>query len=99
MSVVLLSHRLYEDGMTVLEQGAQTVVADSSDLTNNLDLVKQAPFFTDVNDSRLSRVQQALRSLALVVADEPEVAAACTGSPIRPARGTLARVCSRLSTS
>jgi len=43
-----------------------------------LDLVRQVPFFTDVNDTRLSRVQQALRSLALVVADEPEVAAACT---------------------
>jgi AcrR family transcriptional regulator len=43
-----------------------------------LDLVRQVPYFTDVNDTRLSRVQQALRSLALVVADEPEVAAACT---------------------
>ena len=43
-----------------------------------LDLVRQVPFFTDVNESRLSRVQQQLRSLALVVADEPEVAAACT---------------------
>ena len=43
-----------------------------------LDLVSQVPFFTDVNDTRLRRVQQALRNLALVVADEPEVAAACT---------------------
>lgn len=43
-----------------------------------LDLVRQVGYFTDVNESRLSRVQQALRSLALVVADEPEVAAACT---------------------
>lgn len=43
-----------------------------------LDLVRQVPFFTDVNDTRISRVQQALRSLALVVADEPELAAACT---------------------
>ena len=43
-----------------------------------LDLIQQVPYFTDVNDARLSRVQQALRSLALVVADEPEVAAACT---------------------
>lgn len=43
-----------------------------------LDLVRQVPYFTDVNESRVSRVQQALRSLALVVADEPEVAAACT---------------------
>lgn len=43
-----------------------------------LDLIIEVPYFTDVNDSRLSRVQQALRSMALVVADEPEVAAACT---------------------
>lgn len=43
-----------------------------------LDLVRQVPYFTDVNDALLNRVQQALRSLALVVADEPEVAAACT---------------------
>ena len=43
-----------------------------------LDLICEVPYFTDVNDSRLSRVQQVLRSLALVVADEPEVAAACT---------------------
>ena len=43
-----------------------------------LDLIREVPFFTDVNEGRLSRVQQALRSLALVVADEPEVAAACT---------------------
>jgi AcrR family transcriptional regulator len=43
-----------------------------------LDLVRQVPFFTDVNETRPHRVQQALRSLALVVADEPELAAACT---------------------
>ena len=43
-----------------------------------LDLVRQVEYFTDVNDTRLHRVQQALRSLALVVADEPELAAACT---------------------
>jgi AcrR family transcriptional regulator len=43
-----------------------------------LDLVKQVPYFTDVNDSMVSRVDQAVRALTLVVADEPEVAAACT---------------------
>lgn len=43
-----------------------------------LDLVRRVPYFTDVNDTRSARVEQALRSLALVVADEPEVAAACT---------------------
>lgn len=57
-----------------------------------LDLLRQVPFFTDVNDTRLDRVQQALRSLALVAADEPEVAAACTtallsnDAAVRPVR-------------
>ncbi len=43
-----------------------------------LDLIRQAPYFTDVNESRLTRVDRTLRSMALAVADEPEVAAACT---------------------
>jgi AcrR family transcriptional regulator len=43
-----------------------------------LDLVRQVPYFTDVNDTMSARVQKALRSLVLVLADEPEVAAACT---------------------
>ena len=43
-----------------------------------LDLVRQVPYFTDVNDPMPSRVEQVLRHLALVVADEPEVSAACT---------------------
>lgn len=43
-----------------------------------LDLMRQVPYFTDVNDTRLHRVRQTLRSLALVIADEPEFAAACT---------------------
>lgn len=43
-----------------------------------LDLIKQVPFFTDVNDPLLTRVDNGLRHLALVVADDPEVAAACT---------------------
>lgn len=60
-----------------------------------LDLVRQVPFFTDVNDSRLNRVEQQLRSLALVVADEPEVAAACTtallsnDAAVRPVRDQI----------
>ncbi|SOJ57385.1 putative HTH-type transcriptional regulator [Mycobacterium simulans] len=45
-----------------------------------LDLVRQVPFFTDVNDPLPARVEQALRHLALVVADEPEVGAACTAA-------------------
>jgi AcrR family transcriptional regulator len=43
-----------------------------------LDLVRQVPYFTDVNEPMPTRVEKALRHLALVVADEPEVAAACT---------------------
>ena len=43
-----------------------------------LDLVRQVPYFTDVNEPMPTRVNKALRHLALVVADEPEVAAACT---------------------
>lgn len=36
------------------------------------------PYFTDVNDTLFTRVDKALRALALVVADDPAVAAACT---------------------
>src|SRR3954464_7693134 len=43
-----------------------------------LDLVSRAPYFTDVNESRLTRLDRTLNSMALAVADEPEVAAACT---------------------
>lgn len=43
-----------------------------------LDLVRQVPYFTDVNEAMPTRVEKALRHLAVVVADEPEVAAACT---------------------
>jgi AcrR family transcriptional regulator len=43
-----------------------------------LDLIRRVPYFTDVNDSRATRVEKALRAMALTVADEPEVAAACT---------------------
>ncbi|OBH47333.1 TetR/AcrR family transcriptional regulator [Mycobacterium mantenii] len=43
-----------------------------------LDLVRQVPYFTDVNDPMTTRVEQVLHHLALVVADEPEVGAACT---------------------
>nr|WP_246541167.1 TetR/AcrR family transcriptional regulator [Mycobacterium spongiae] len=45
-----------------------------------LDLVRRAPYFTDVNEAMPSRVENALRHLALVVADEPEVGAACTAA-------------------
>ncbi|BBX94801.1 TetR/AcrR family transcriptional regulator [Mycobacterium lacus] len=45
-----------------------------------LDLVRRVPYFTDVNDPMPTRVDRALRHLALVVADEPEVGAACTAA-------------------
>ncbi|MGD9622567.1 MAG: TetR/AcrR family transcriptional regulator [Mycolicibacterium sp.] len=43
-----------------------------------LDLMQQVEYYTDVNDSTGVRVEKALRSMVLMVADEPEVAAACT---------------------
>lgn len=43
-----------------------------------LGLIRQVPYFTDVNDPMATRVDTTLRQLTLVVADEPEVAAACT---------------------
>lgn len=43
-----------------------------------LDLMRQVPYFTDVNETQLTRVEKTLRAMALTVADEPEVAAACT---------------------
>jgi AcrR family transcriptional regulator len=43
-----------------------------------LDLMRQVPYFTDVNDSTTTRVEKALRAMTLMIADEPEVAAACT---------------------
>ncbi|HKV22223.1 MAG TPA: TetR/AcrR family transcriptional regulator, partial [Mycobacterium sp.] len=43
-----------------------------------LDLMRQVPYFTDVNDSTTARVEKALRAMTLMIADEPEVAAACT---------------------
>jgi AcrR family transcriptional regulator len=45
-----------------------------------LDLVRRVPYFTDVNETMQTRVDKALRHLALVVADEPEVATACTAA-------------------
>ncbi len=43
-----------------------------------LDLIRKVDYFTDVNDTTSSRVEKTLRAMALTVADEPEVAAACT---------------------
>jgi AcrR family transcriptional regulator len=77
------------EGLTVRAVAARARVAPATAYTyfsskNHLvaevylDLMRKVPYFTDVNDTRLERVRQSLRSLALVVADDPEVAAACT---------------------
>jgi AcrR family transcriptional regulator len=61
-----------------------------------LDLMKQVPYFTDVNESMPARVEQALRSMALTVADEPEVAAACTTALLTGIDPTVRRVRDRI---
>jgi AcrR family transcriptional regulator len=61
-----------------------------------LDLMGQVPYFTDVNEPMPRRVEQALRSLALVVADEPEVAAACTTALMSGNDPTVRRVRDRI---
>jgi AcrR family transcriptional regulator len=61
-----------------------------------LDLVRQVPYFTDVNDSRQTRVDKVLRNLALVVADEPEVAAACTTALLSGSDPAVRRVRDRI---
>jgi AcrR family transcriptional regulator len=61
-----------------------------------LDLIKQVPFFTDVNDSAVTRVDNVLRALALVVADEPEVAAACTTALLSSNDGEVRAVRDRI---
>jgi AcrR family transcriptional regulator len=61
-----------------------------------LDLLKKVPYFTDVNESMPSRVEQALRSMTLTVADEPEVAAACTTALMSGNDPTVRRVRDRI---
>jgi AcrR family transcriptional regulator len=61
-----------------------------------LDLVQQVPYYTDVNEPMPIRVEKALRNLALVVADEPEVAAACTTALLTGSDSTVRRVRDRI---
>jgi AcrR family transcriptional regulator len=61
-----------------------------------LDLLRKVPYVTDVNESRATRVEQALRSMALTVADEPEVAAACTTALMSGTDSTVRRVRDRI---
>ena len=58
-----------------------------------LDLVRRVPYFTDVNDPMPTRVERVLRHLALVVADEPEVAAACTAALLGGGADPAVRPC------
>ncbi|KUI05937.1 TetR/AcrR family transcriptional regulator [Mycobacterium sp. IS-3022] len=61
-----------------------------------LDLMRQVPYFTDVNESRLTRVEKTLRAMALMVADEPEVAAACTTALLSGTDATVRAVRDRI---
>ena len=61
-----------------------------------LDLMRQVPYFTDVNEPMPSRVERALRGLALAVADEPEVAAACTTALLSGSDPTVRKVRDRI---
>jgi len=61
-----------------------------------LDLMRQVPYFTDVNEPMPRRVEKALRSLALAVADEPELAAACTTALLASGDPTTHKVRDRI---
>jgi AcrR family transcriptional regulator len=61
-----------------------------------LDLMSKVPYYTDVNEPMPIRVEKALRNLALVVADEPEVAAACTTALLTGNDPTVRRVRDRI---
>ena len=61
-----------------------------------LDMVRQVPYYTDVNEPMPSRVEKALRSLALVVANEPELAAACTTALLSSSDLTTRKVRERI---
>ncbi len=61
-----------------------------------LDLMRQVPYFTDVNEPMPNRVEKALRTLALAIADEPEVAAACTTALLSSSDPTVRKVRDRI---
>lgn len=63
-----------------------------------LDLMRQVPYFTDVNESRVARVEKTLRAMALMVADEPEVAAACTTALLSGSDAAVRAVRDRIGT-
>ncbi len=61
-----------------------------------LDLMRQVPYYTDVNEQMSLRVEKTLRDLTMVVADEPEVAAACTTALLTGSDPTVRRVRDRI---
>ncbi|MCG5431324.1 TetR/AcrR family transcriptional regulator [Mycobacterium sp. MYCO198283] len=104
--VEMLRESSYSD-VTVRAVAARAKVAPATAYTyfsskNHLiaevyyDLIKQVPYFTDVNDAKTTRVVNALRTLALVVADEPEVAAACTTALLSSSDPAVHRVRDRI---
>jgi len=104
--VEMLRESSYAD-LTVRAVAARAKVAPATAYTyfsskNHLiaevyfDLIKQVPYFTDVNEPMPVRVEQALRSMALTVADEPEVAAACTTALLTGTDPTVRKVRDRI---
>jgi AcrR family transcriptional regulator len=61
-----------------------------------LNLIRQVPYFTDVNMPMPERVEHALRAMTLTVADEPEVAAACTTALMSGTDPTVRKVRDRI---
>ena len=61
-----------------------------------LDLINQVPVFDNDNDPALTRVTKTLRMLTLIVADEPEVAAACTTALISDRDPAVQEVADRI---
>ncbi|KUH80748.1 MULTISPECIES: TetR/AcrR family transcriptional regulator [unclassified Mycobacterium] len=104
--VEMLRESSYAD-LTVRAVAAKAKVAPATAYTyfsskNHLiaevyfDLMRQVPYFTDVNESRLTRVEKTLRAMALMVADEPEVAAACTTALLSGTDATVRAVRDRI---
>ncbi|MCP9271407.1 TetR/AcrR family transcriptional regulator [Mycolicibacterium arenosum] len=104
--VEMLRESSYAD-LTVRAVAARAKVAPATAYTyfsskNHLiaevyfDLIKQVPYFTDVNEPMPTRVEQALRAMALTVADEPEVAAACTTALLTGTDPTVRKVRDRI---
>jgi AcrR family transcriptional regulator len=104
--VEMLRESSYAD-LTVRAVAARAKVAPATAYTyfsskNHLiaevyfDLIKQVPYFTDVNEPMPARVEQVLRAMALTVADEPEVAAACTAALMTGNDETVRKVRDRI---